>query len=372
MPKPNKGPQLAVNDAGIYEIRWTEGRRSMRRSTHTKDRTHAQAALGRFLIGKSEQEKERPVTIGDLLDTYAREHVQRLCVDKTRQVCCIEVLKPYFGHLCPSDITPQVIACYERDRRAGKINGRTAGNGTMRRELNCLKAAINYGVRHRTITAADKPHIDLPDAPPPKDLWLSTEQLNRFVDLAQTMFAGDKLSRLYRFVMIAAETASRKSAVVTLKWNQVDLKNRLIHFQNDGLARTNKRRVPVPISDALYAVLKRAYAERTTEYVLDNPHSIQRHFEMLTARAGEGFEKVTPHTLRHTWATQAAQAGVPLFEIAGVLGDTVQTVMKVYAHHCPDHLRGAVNFRAQPARNAPEMPPTTTNTPSQVIVFKAG
>jgi integrase len=55
--------------------------------------------------------------------------------------------------------------------------------------------------------------------------------------------------------------------------------------------------------------------------------------------------KATPHTLRHTWATLAAQAGVPLWEIAGVLGDTLATVMKTYAHHCPDHLRGAVNFR---------------------------
>jgi hypothetical protein len=27
------------------------------------------------------------------------------------------------------------------------------------------------------------------------------------------------------------------------------------------------------------------------------------------------------------------------------LGDTVVTVEKSYAHHCPDHLRGAVNFR---------------------------
>jgi integrase len=190
--------------------------------------------------------------------------------------------------------------------------------------------------------------------------------------LAKTIFPGDKLSRIYRFVVIASETAARKNAVVTLKWNQVDLTNRLVNFQNDGLARTKKRRVAVPMSDLLYAMLKQAYAERTSEWVLDNPHSIQRHFEMLTARAGEGFEKVTPHTLRHTWATQAAQAGVPLFEIAGVLGDTVQTAMKVYAHHCPDHLRGAVNFRAQAARNPSQQPPTTTDANGQVIVFKAG
>lgn len=372
MPKPNNGPQLAVNYAGIYEIRWTEDRRSMRRSTHTNDLQLAQACLGRFLLARAEQAKESPASVEAILDAYEAEHVARKCIAKDRQAACIAVLKTALGSYDVQQLTPAVLAGYERDRKAGKVNGRKVGAGTLRRELNCLSAAINHAVRSKRVSAADKPHISLPDAPPPKDIWLSAEQLRRFLDMAQTLFPGDKLSRLYRFVVIAAETAARKTSIVRLRWDQVDLTNRLVHFQNDGLARTKKRRVAVPMSDALYDMLKRAYAERTTDWVLDNPHSVQRHFDLLRDRAGAGFEKVTPHTLRHTWATQAAQAGVPLFEIAGVLGDTIQTVMKVYAHHSPDHLRGAVNFRAQPARNPTETPPTTPNATGQVLVFKAG
>jgi hypothetical protein len=37
-----------------------------------------------------------------------------------------------------------------------------------------------------------------------------------------------------------------------------------------------------------------------------------------------------------------ALSGVPLWEIAGVLGDTVGTVTRVYAHHAPEHLRRGV------------------------------
>jgi integrase len=58
---------------------------------------------------------------------------------------------------------------------------------------------------------------------------------------------------------------------------------------------------------------------------------------------------MTPHTLRHTWATLAARAGVDLYAIAGVLGDTLSTVEKNYLHHAPDHLRGAINFKVQKA-----------------------
>ena len=62
-----------------------------------------------------------------------------------------------------------------------------------------------------------------------------------------------------------------------------------------------------------------------------------------------GLQGVTRHTLRHTWATWAAQHRVSMWDIAGVLGDTVETVTRNYAHHSPDDLRAAVNFRKPPA-----------------------
>ena len=52
-----------------------------------------------------------------------------------------------------------------------------------------------------------------------------------------------------------------------------------------------------------------------------------------------------PHDMRRTWATHAAQNGVSLWDIAGVLGDSPVVVANHYAHHCADHLRGAVDFR---------------------------
>ena len=67
--------------------------------------------------------------------------------------------------------------------------------------------------------------------------------------------------------------------------------------------------------------------------------------EKFTKETGWTGGRITPHTLRHSWATQAARAGVSMWEIAGVLGDTIATVSRVYAHHSPDHLRSAVNFR---------------------------
>lgn len=368
MPKKNNGPRLDLNEAGIYEIRWTEKRRSKRKSTGTADHAEAQAALGRHLLGLAEEKKVSVCNVGAVLEAYDEEHVQQRVVAKERQEGCIAVLKAGLGHLDVQQLTPAAILDYCKARRAGKVNEYKVGNGTLRRELNCLIAAINHAARHRRVAQADVPHIALPDAPPPKDLWLTEAQLDAFIDVASRLYASERLSRLYRFVVIAAETAARKTSILTLRWNQVDLDARLIHFQNDGNQRTKKRRVPVPMSDLAFDVLKRARDERTQdEWVLDTPYSIQHHFDALVAAAG--VEGVTPHTLRHTWATHAARAGVPLFEIAGVLGDTLQTVMRVYAHHCPDHLRGAVNFRARSGRNTDNQPPTSPTAASQVVDF---
>lgn len=349
MPKNNNGPRLELNEAGIYEIRWTDNRRSKRKSTGTADHAEAQAVLGRHLLGLAEAKKVSACSVASVLEAYDVEHVQQRVVAKERQEGCIAVLCKGLGTLDVQQLTPAVILEYRKARMAGSVNGHVAGDSTLRRELNCLIAAINHAVRHRRLTAADVPHIALPDAPPPKDLWLTGEQLDAFVATAAT-FNTERMSRIYRFVVLASETAARKTAVTSLRWKQVDLNTGLIHYQNDGNARTKKRRVAVPMSPMLHDMLTKAWAERTQdEWVLDTDYSIQHHFDAVKKKAGQAYDDVTPHTLRHTWATLAATAGVELFQIAGVLGDTLATVMRVYAHHCPEHLRGAVNFRSRPA-----------------------
>ena len=338
-------PKLAVNPAGKYEIRWTENRVTKRISCNTTNKSEAEKALARHLL-KAAEEAPRDTSVVTILSTYQTEHVDEKVVDKTRQEDCIKVLTSGLGKYDVASLTPDVMKKYRDDRKAGRVNGREVQDGTLRRELNCLVAAINHAVTYKRLDAKDAPTIILPDAPPPKDRWLTEEQLNHFIKSAYDAYPGERLSRIYRFIVIASETASRKTAVQNLLWSQVDLSRGLIHFQNDGNQRTNKRRVAVPMSELCLSVMKRSYDEKTQdEWVLDTPYSIQHHFDAVKVLAGFGYEGVTPHTLRHTWATLAAQAGVPLFEVAGVMGDTLSTVVRVYAHHCPDHLRGAVNWR---------------------------
>lgn len=349
MARPNKGPRLERNSRGIWEVRWTDNGRSKRVSTRTDDRQEASRFLAGFLLEMDREAEGDRVTVGKVLDVYLREHVEAgPVVSKVRQRNIDANLRDYFEAMTLDQITPAVILKYQRLRAVGSVGSRRApSSGTWRRELNMLKAAISYyaKTRPRALSPEDIPYIPLPESPGARDLWLTETEAEQFMAAARKH--GSERARL--FIAIALNTASRRAAIETLTWDQVDFDAGLIHFNPPGRAQSKKRRVPVPINAALAAELQAGEGPRTG-YVLGHPGSITRAFEVVCRAAAKEhgnrkFLDVTPHTLRHTWATLAARRGVDLYKIAGVLGDTLATVQKNYLHHCPDHLRDAVETR---------------------------
>lgn len=360
----NRGPRLELNKYDVWEIRWSEDRRSMRKSTNCEkdDRAGAEGALATFL-----QDRVKPagtvMTVGQALDDYVREHVdQGPVVDKERQHDIANNLRPFFGAKACRDITPADSFAYQSKRRAGAVGARRAkSDGTLRRELNMLVAAMNHAVRARRLPAIDLPYVPLPAAPGAKDVWLTEDEARQLLATAAAEPCRGSL-----FIQIALATAARRRSIETLTWGQVDLAAGRIRFNPPGRRQTAKRRVAVPISDALLPALQDAYAARRSDLVLGTDRSITKRLEAVCARAHRAtgnprFLQVTPHVLRHTWATLAARAGVSMFEIAGVLGDSLATVQKNYLHHSPEHLRGAVNFMSEKATVAPAPQPAASD-----------
>lgn len=348
MARPNRGPRLELNTRGMWEVRWSEAGRSQRVSTRTADRAEATRFLAGFILERDRQREPGTLTVGDVLDTYLREHVEDgPVVDKVRQRVIAGNLRQHFDGLAPDQVTVAALKHYAKLRSTGAVgNGRGRSPSTIRRELNMLKAAFSYCAVTKVIERADIPYIPLPQGAPPKELWLDERESEQFLAAADEH--GSARGRL--FVHIALGTASRRKAIETLTWDQVDFKAKMIHFNPQGRIQSKKRRVPVPIDDRLLTVLGAIPEAERSGYVLEHAGSITRAVEVICRAAAKRtgnkkFLDVTPHTLRHTWATQAARAGVELYKIAGVLGDTLATVTKNYLHHCPEHLRDAVNYR---------------------------
>jgi len=342
MARPNAGARLTLNERGVYEIRWSENRRSQRLSTRTDDLQAAQRFLAGWLMERERARTETTVvTVGYVLRLYLDDHVEDgTVVDKRRQRVCFNNLMTFFADIPCRDIDMDHTKEYAELRR----DKRPIENGTLRRELNMLKAAMHHAVKRKKMTLADMSYIHLPPDGEPKQLWFTEAERD------QILAAADKAGgRLQMFVYLGLCTASRRAAIERLTWDKVDLQAKLIRYDLLPGPKTAKRRVPVPISDRLLKVLLAAKIRSRSPYVVDNGNDMFSTFQsfcerMYKATGNEKFLEATPHTMRHTWATLAARAGVSMYEIAGVLGDTVTTVEKNYLKHSPEHLRSAVNF----------------------------
>jgi integrase len=327
---------LAKNRSGVWEVRWSEqlpdgSWRSRTRSTKMRSRPDAEMYRDAFANGGT---PPPPPTIEDLCKLYLKLHVEAQGNSDSQTYALLPIRK-FFGRLFAADLTPELIEDFRLSRNVS--------DGTARRELGALVAVLNWAARARKIQASSVPHIPLPATGCSRAVWLNEEQEAEYYAFAMGDSVGRRrLTRTTRYVALALDTAARRGAIQGLTWDRVDLRAGIIDYRVPGQKQTKKRRVPVPISDRLAPILERAWTEAASPFVID-PGSIRA--EIVNWFATSPHPHIRTHDMRRTWATLAARAGVDLWEIAGVLGDTIEVVTRHYAHHCPGHLRAAVNKR---------------------------
>jgi site-specific recombinase XerD len=141
----------------------------------------------------------------------------------------------------------------------------------------------------------------------------------------------------------------RRSELLGLDWDDVDLERRLIRVR---VAKGGRQRV-LPIHPGLVPLLLEYRATRTPADhpalfvgVLGNrlsPTILSTTFRRYTDAAGVAKRKrVTPHTLRHVFATELLSAGANLRQIQELLGHRHLDSTQRYTHVGAHQLRGAV------------------------------
>lgn len=274
------------------------------------------------------------MVIGDLIDRYEKLHLDLNQKGETQR-WSLKPVRAYLGGLSLAGLTIEKVAAY-RGSRAG--DGVTPG--TVRRELGALRAVLSWASRKALLPEGTVlPHIDLPPQSEAREVWLTEPQ-------AEDLWRAVKgcTTRAALFVAIAMETAARARAIETLTWDRVDFHQGFIDFRVPGQRKTKKKAGVVPMSarlQAALAIVNVHLANPKAGYVLGHSGSTRKGYETLMR--GLGLGHIKRHDLRRTWATLAVQRGVSLWDVAGVLGDSVETVTKHYAHHSPEHLRNAVN-----------------------------
>jgi integrase len=337
----------------VYVIRWFEGGRKRERSTGTGSRESAEDALADFLVRQEHRAQGRPrprdphdVLVTDLLTTYAIEH-GGAAGDADRIAIAIVHLTGFFAGLSAGEITKKLCQdygaqrVYERGPESARYT-RQAAPGTIRRELEVLRAAINHGHRQRRLLYA--PHVYLPPKPAHKDVWLTRADVARLLWAARDYHVK---AYLPRFILLALYTGSRKTALLELKWSQVDLVHGRVDLNPLGRGQTSKRRPVVAVPRTLLGHLRRWKRTAQTEWVIERMNDgemgpvkdVKKGLAAAGRRAGR--TDVTPHVLRHTAGTWMAQAGIDMHRIGGYLGQSTAEATSIYMHHHPDFQKEA-------------------------------
>lgn len=298
-------------------------------------------------------------TIAEMYVVYRDEKIEHNASAPGRVDSAWASVGQFFGNMTPPEVTKGTVAKYVRGRLDGSIKAackhawktrRAVGNGTVINELIYLRAAVNYCLEEgivpvELVPAGGKFRVSMPPKPTSRHRWLSMDERTTLLDEAAGRREGDqgRLSRLERFCALGLYTGSRKTAIENLTWSVVDFDANVIRYDemwaDDPKRRngaTKKRRACIAMHPKLRTVLERAWDERTQDvWVLDEPGSISKAFQ--TAALACGWTDVTPHTLRHTFVSQALVHGKNVQTVAGWVADTVATIEKTYAHLCKLH-----------------------------------
>lgn len=315
-------PWLDERD-GVFYVNWydKEARRTHRHSLRTSDPEEAQAAFAQFLTdGKVIYEKAGPrLLVKDALDQYVHEHVAHNTVATERNRRCAAELAAILGDYEIRSVDAKVCRAYAAKRRA-KISrlGVPITDSTISRELSILRAAAGHARKMGRITLADMPMIERPKAAASKVGFYTKDELRGIIGAAE----GD----LKDFLIVLYYTGARRRVIENLEDHQVDFSAGVIYQAKEGERQTKKRRPPIPLDEPVRQILRRR-AGQGKFFGKDMYDAYRKHLERF------GFEdRANPHVMRHTRATLMLMDGVPIYQVARRLGDTVATIEKTYAH----------------------------------------
>lgn len=153
-------------------------------------------------------------------------------------------------------------------------------------------------------------------------------------------------------VEFSLATGLRRANVFGLTWADVNLENKTVTVW--AQRAKGKRTLHLPLSDWAASVLRGQIGKHDSVVF---PYSTSKRARAMldpktawgAALTEAGISDFRWHDLRHTWATWAVQAGMPLKVLQELGGWATLDMVLVYAHAAPSVLQGWANAVSDPA-----------------------
>ena len=284
------------------------------------------------------------------VQTLKRQFLEHLEIERGRSIKTVENYDRYltrffsFANIAaPNDITDETIRTFRLwlNRQDGK-------EGFMKRRtqnyyLTALRAFLKYAQK-REIPAMSPEKIELAKLPQRSVDLITIEELNRL--LKATEGDDEKSLRDKAILELLFSTGLRISELCALDVD-IDLSQDELSVRGKG----DKVRVVFISPEAKKALMAYLKARKDMEEPLFmsytptgaassrlTPRSIQRMIKHYAVKAGIT-KKVTPHVIRHSFATDLLQNGADIRSVQALLGHQDISTTQVYTHVTDTHLR---------------------------------
>ena len=137
-------------------------------------------------------------------------------------------------------------------------------------------------------------------------------------------------------VWILLDTGLRVSELCSLTRDNVQWQQRSLRVTGKAGPHGSRRKQRiVPLSPRIGALLEPYFALNDAWFV--GARQAQKIVKRVANRA-KMTREVTPHVLRHTWATPALQKGIPLAAVQKILGHDRLTTTAIYLNLTDSHV----------------------------------
>ena len=320
----------------------------------------AQAELGQVAAGQDPAtvrlQKRQAQNISELCDQYYSGAISGkiLYRGKTKSSSTLAIdkgrinrhIKPLLGARKFADLTRADIEKFMFAVRDGETALRVktgprgvarvqGGMGTAKKAVSLLSSIFRYAIRLGLIEHNPCQYVELP-ADKKRTRFLNEDEYGRFGKAVQNVRQTTTYDLACLAIMVLALTGCRRSEILNLKREEVDFEGRCLRLQSTKTGPQIR-----PCGKAALDILERLLASHNNYFVFpssrgDGPITNIRSPMVMIVRQAE-LEDVTPHTLRHSYATVAHELGYSELTIAGLLGHSATSVTSRYAHHV-DHV----------------------------------
>ena len=220
---------------------------------------------------------------------------------------------------------------------------------TLAHNVSVIRTFYKFLLTLKIIERNPTEFLELPKLRKKLPTVLSKEEVEKLLDINLTDCYSYRNKAMLELLY---STGLRVSELVNLELNNIDLENCMLKTIGKG----NKERI-IPISDyALYYVEKyineyrgSMLKKRINNYVFinnhGNPMTRQGFFKIIKNLALEKDIKtpISPHTLRHSFATHLLDYGADLRSIQEMLGHSNLSTTQIYTHVSSEHLKDNYN-----------------------------